>query len=139
MSTTHHKLKNQAGVSVITAIFLVVILALMGVGMVSILTTSQQSISQEITSAKAYMAGRSCLQWEMYQSIYDADPWVNQPHTLTFNNNGLINTECTNTFTVITNDGHTFLTLILQQLLVPQQIQNSASVNYIYNLYQTHK
>lgn len=111
MSTTHHNLKKQSGVSIVTAIFLVVILALMGVGMVSILTTSQQSISQEITSAKAYMAGRSCLQWGMYQAIYDVDPWVNEPHTLTFSNNGLINTQCTNTFTVITNDSKTFFNL----------------------------
>ena len=112
MYSTHHNIKKQTGVSIVTAIFLVVILSLMGAGMVSLLTTSQQSISQEITSAKAYMAGRSCLQWQMYQSIYDADPWVNQPHTLTFNNSGLRNTKCSKQqFTVITNDSKTFLYL----------------------------
>jgi MSHA biogenesis protein MshP len=111
MFTTHHKIKTQSGVSIVTAIFLVVILSLMGVGMVSILTTSQQSIGQEITSAKAYMAGRSCLQWGMYQAIYDADPWNNSPHTLTFNNNGLINTGCETGFTVIINDSKTFFNL----------------------------
>lgn len=111
MSTTHHNLKKQTGVSVVTAIFLVVILALMGVGMVSILTTSQQSISQEITSAKAYMAGRSCLQWGMYQAIFDADPDNNDPHTLNFNNAGLINTQCITTFDVINNDGLRFFNI----------------------------
>ena len=108
MFTTHRNLKRQSGVSIVTAIFLVVILSLMGTGMVSILTTSQQSINQEITSAKAYMAGRSCLQWGMYQAIYDADPWVNSPHTLTFNNNGLIKTGCKTGITVINNDSKTF-------------------------------
>jgi len=111
MFTINHNIKRQAGVSIVTAIFLVVILALMGVGMVSLLTTSQQSISQEITSAKAYMAGRSCLQWGMYQAIYDADPWVNSPHTQTFNNNGLINTACETGFIVINNDGKTFFNI----------------------------
>lgn len=112
MFTTHPNIKRQSGVSIVTAIFLVVVLALMGTAMVSLLTTSQQSISQEITSAKAYMAGRSCLQWGMYQAIYDADPWNNTPHTLTFNNNGLINTQCETGFTVINNDSKTFFNII---------------------------
>ena len=111
MYTTHPNIKRQTGVSIVTAIFLVVILALMGAGMVSLLTTSQQSISQEITSAKAYMAGRSCLQWGMYQAIYDADPWNNSPHTLTFNNIGLTNTRCDTGFTVINNDSKTFFNI----------------------------
>ena len=112
MSTTRLSIKKQSGVSVVTAIFLVVILALMGAGMVSILTTSQQSISQEITSAKAYMAGRSCLQWGMYQAVFDADPWTNDPYTVNFNNAGLINTRCINTrFEVITNDGLRFFNI----------------------------
>ena len=111
MSTTHLSIKKQSGVSVVTAIFLVVILALMGAGMVSILTTSQQSISQEITSAKAYMAGRSCLQWGMYQAVYDADPWTNDPHALNFNNSGLINIRCATTFEIINNDGLRFFNI----------------------------
>ena len=107
MSITPHNIKKQSGVSIVTAIFLVVVLALMGVGMVSLLTTSQQSISQEITSAKAYMAGRSCLQWGMYQAVYTANTGT---HTNTFNNNtsGLFNTACSTTLTSITSDGLTF-------------------------------
>ena len=110
MSTTHLSIKKQSGVSVVTAIFLVVILALMGAGMVSILTTSQQSISQEITSAKVYMAGRSCLQWGMYQSAFAPGSAVDS-HTSTFNNNtsGLFNTRCdTTTIDIINNDGLIF-------------------------------
>jgi MSHA biogenesis protein MshP len=108
MSTTHLNIKRQSGVSIVTAIFLVVILALMGAGMVSLLTTSQQSISQEISSTKTYMAGRSCLQWGMYQAIYDADPWLNNPNIITFNNGNLINTQCSSTINVINSDGLTF-------------------------------
>lgn len=105
MSITPHNIKKQSGVSIVTAIFLVVILSLMGIGMVSLLTTSQQSISQEITSAKAYMAARSCLQWGMYQTVYTANTGA---HDNTFNGNGLFNTSCTTTLSSINNDGLTF-------------------------------
>ena len=108
MSITHHNINKQKGVSIVTAIFLIVILSLMGLGMVSILTTSKQSISQEYTSAKAYMAGRTCLQWGMYQAIYAAD---NGKYVNNFNNvnTSLFNTRCDETsIDVINSDGLTF-------------------------------
>jgi len=109
MSITPRSIKKQAGVSVVTAIFLVIVLALMGSGMVSLLTTSQQSISHEITSAKAYMAGRSCLQWGMYQSIYTPAA-ASSSNTITFNNNtsGLFNSQCATTIDTISADSLTF-------------------------------
>lgn len=107
MSITPHKIKRQSGISIITAIFLVIVLALMGAGMVSLLTTSQQSISQEITSAKAYMAGRSCLQWGMYQSVYAS---ANGSYNISFNNTNswLYNSKCKNTISTVVSDGLTF-------------------------------
>ncbi len=109
--TIHHNIKRQSGVSIVTAIFLVVVLALMGAGMVSLLTTSQQSISQEITSTKTYMAARSCLQWAMYQAVYDADPWLNNPINLNFNTAGLINTQCDTRFNIINTDSLQFFNI----------------------------
>ena len=74
--------------------------------MVSLLTTSQQSISQEITSAKAYMAARSCLQWGRYQAAYTGNT---DTHTNTFNSNtGLFNTTCTTSLSNLTTDGLAF-------------------------------
>ena len=105
MSTTHPNIKKQNGVSIVTAIFLIVVLALMGTGMVNLLSTSQQSISQEITSAKAYMAARSCLQWGMYQAAYTGNT---ETHTNTFNANGLFNTICITSLDSIQTDGLTF-------------------------------
>ncbi|MFK5915317.1 MAG: hypothetical protein QM484_13180 [Woeseiaceae bacterium] len=107
MSITPHNIKKQSGVSIVTAIFLVVVLALMGAGMVSLLSTSQQSISQEITSAKTYMAGRSCLQWGMYQAVYNATTGT---HTNTFNNvnSSLFNSQCSTTIDTITADSLIF-------------------------------
>ena len=110
MYTTHPNIKKQAGVSVVTAIFLVVILSLMGIGMVSLISTSQQSISQEFTSAKAYMAGRSCLQWGMYQAVYSGATGSN---TTNFNNanSGLNSTRCVTVTDSIVNDGLTFFNI----------------------------
>ena len=107
MSITHRNINKQKGVSIVTAIFLIIVLALMGTGMVNLLSTSQQSISQEITSAKAYMAGRSCLQWGMYQAVYTGSTGT---YSNTFNNNtsGLFNTDCTTVLGSITADGLTF-------------------------------
>lgn len=105
-SIIHRNIRCQSGVSIVTAIFLIVVLSLMGVGMVSLLTTSQQSISQEITSAKAYMAARSCLQWGMYQAVYTGIP---DTYTNTFNGNtGLFSTTCTTGLNNLTTDGLTF-------------------------------
>ncbi|MDH5394851.1 MAG: hypothetical protein OEW97_01120 [Gammaproteobacteria bacterium] len=110
MSTTHPRLKSQSGVSVVTAIFLIVVLALMGTGMVSLLSTSQQSISQEFTAAKAYMAGRSCLQWGMYQAVFSG---TTGSATTNFTNNttGLFNTQCSTSIDSITADGLTFFNI----------------------------
>jgi len=110
MSITHRNIKKQSGVSIVTAIFLIIVLALMGAGMVSLLSTSQQSISQEITSAKSYMAGRSCLQWGMYQAVYSATTGT---HTNTFNNanSSLFNSQCSVTIDTINSDGLIFYNL----------------------------
>ncbi len=107
MSITLRNIRKQKGVSIVTAIFLVVVLALMGTGMVSLLTTSQQSISQEITSARTYMAGRSCLQWGMYQIIYTAATGANT-HNFNNVNSALNNIQCTTSINQITADGLNF-------------------------------
>lgn len=83
---------KQQGFSIVSAIFLIVVLALLSTGMVKILSISQQSISQEITSIKAYMAARSGLQIAMYQAASTTPPANNVIHNLSFTNGGLANT-----------------------------------------------
>lgn len=109
--------KRQKGVSIVAAIFLIVILALMGAGMVSLLATSQQSINHEITSAKSYMAGRTCLQWSMYQMIYS-------PGT----HNGTINNFNVNTSSNLYNS-----TCIVDINLIPDADNNNPPLNF-YNI-----
>lgn len=89
----------------------------MGAGMVSLLATSQQSINHEITSAKSYMAGRTCLQWSMYQMIYS-------PGT----HNGTINNFNVNTSSNLYNS-----TCIVDIDLIPDADNNNPPLNF-YNI-----
>lgn len=101
-----HKSRQQ-GFSIVTAIFIIVILALLAVGMLQLISTSQQSVSQEVTSVKAYFAGQTGLQWGMYQSVYAG---ATGSHTLTLSNAGLANTSVDLTLssdTILTNTYYT--------------------------------
>ncbi|MDH5572394.1 MAG: hypothetical protein OEY89_11550 [Gammaproteobacteria bacterium] len=90
----HHRclssLHRQKGFSIAAAIFLVVVMALLATAMVKILTTSHLGLSQEMTASKAYLAGRSGLQWGMYQAMYAS---ATGTHTVTFNNGALNGTQ----------------------------------------------
>ena len=62
--------RRPTGFALPALIFLIVIVGLIAVGMVQLLGTSQQSVSQEITSLRAYLAAQSGLQWGMYETVY---------------------------------------------------------------------
>lgn len=81
---------KQKGFAIVSAIFLIVILAFLGVSISRVFTSGQQAINQDITSLQAYYAGQSALQWAMYQAA------VNSPtgsHTISFSKSGLNNTK----------------------------------------------
>ncbi len=82
-------IKKQQGVSIVVAIFLVTVLALLATAAVQLVATGQQSLSQEITSVKAYFAAQTGLQWGMYQAVYAT---ATGTHSLTLSNGGLSNT-----------------------------------------------
>lgn len=100
-----NNIKSQHGVSIVAAIFLITALALLATAAVQLVSTGQQSISQEITSVKAYFAGQTGLQWGMYQAVY-ATP--NAPQIITLSNSGLSNTTVALTFSSSTIDGNTY-------------------------------
>ena len=79
---------KQQGFSIVTALFLIVVLSLLATGMIKILSTSQQSISQEISSIKAYLAARSGLQIAMYQAASTTPPANGDIHNLSYTTNG---------------------------------------------------
>lgn len=106
MRESRTSIKRQQGVSIVAAIFLIVALALLATAATQLLTTGQQSISQEITSVKSYFAAQTGLQWGMYQSVYATTP--SGSHIITLSNAGLSNTTVNVTLTSNAITGKTY-------------------------------
>jgi MSHA biogenesis protein MshP len=62
------RLQRQAGVGIVTAIFLLVVLAGLGVAMVGIYTSQQASSNVDLLGAQAYQAARAGLEWGVFQT-----------------------------------------------------------------------
>ena len=62
------RLPRQAGVGIVTAIFLLVVLAGLGVAMVGIYTSQQASSNLDLMGAQAYQAARAGLEWGIFQT-----------------------------------------------------------------------
>jgi len=61
--------RRSAGVGLITAIFLLVVLAGLGVAMVTVFTSQQQSSSLDVQGARAYQAARAGVEWGLFQQL----------------------------------------------------------------------
>jgi MSHA biogenesis protein MshP len=61
--------RRQAGVGLVTAIFLLVVLAGLGVAMVSLFNAQQASSSLDLQGARAYQAARAGLEWGLFQQM----------------------------------------------------------------------
>jgi MSHA biogenesis protein MshP len=60
---------RQSGVGLVTAIFLLVVLAGLGVAMVSLFTSQQASADLDLQGARAYQAARAGIEWGLYQRL----------------------------------------------------------------------
>lgn len=68
-------MKNlQQGFSIITAIFLLVVLSFLGVAMVSFSTTQHQSSAMDVMGSRAYQAARSGIEWAAFQVVNGSAP-----------------------------------------------------------------
>lgn len=90
MSHKITSIKKQKGFAIVSAIFLIVVLAFLGVSMSRVFTSGQQAINQDITSLQAYYAAQSGLQWAMYQAAKNTPTGE---HTISFSDSGLNNTK----------------------------------------------
>jgi MSHA biogenesis protein MshP len=61
------RIRRQAGVGIVTAIFLLVVLAGLGTAMVGIYTSQQSSANLDLLGAEAYQAARAGLEWGIFQ------------------------------------------------------------------------
>ena len=62
-----HKFQN--GFSLISAIFLLVVIAALGTFAVTLSTTQQQSAALDVMGARAYQAARAGIEWGAYQVL----------------------------------------------------------------------
>jgi len=53
----------QQGFSIITAIFLLVVLSFLGIAMVSFSTSQHQSAAMDVMGSRAYQAARGGIDW----------------------------------------------------------------------------
>jgi MSHA biogenesis protein MshP len=60
---------RHAGVALVTAIFLLVVLAGLGVAAVRIFTAQQSSSTLDVEGARAYQAARAGIEWGLYQRL----------------------------------------------------------------------
>ena len=67
MKRTPILLRREAGVGLVTAIFLLVVLAGLGVAMVGIYTSQQATAALDLQGARAYQAARAGLEWGLFQ------------------------------------------------------------------------
>jgi MSHA biogenesis protein MshP len=61
--------KTQRGFSLISAIFLLVVIAALGTFAVTLSTTQQQSAALDVMGARAYQAARAGIEWGAYQVL----------------------------------------------------------------------
>ena len=61
--------KMQRGFSLVSAIFLLVVIAALGTFAVTLSTTQQQSAALDVLGARAYQAARAGIEWGAYQVL----------------------------------------------------------------------
>lgn len=57
------------GFSVVSAVFLLVVLAALGVAIVNVATVQHKSSAFDVQGARAYQAARAGVEWALYQSL----------------------------------------------------------------------
>jgi MSHA biogenesis protein MshP len=58
--------KLQHGFSIITAIFLLVVLSFLGIAMVTLSTSQHQSAAMDVMGSRAYQAARAGIEWQAF-------------------------------------------------------------------------
>jgi len=89
---------RQGGISLVPALFLLIVLAALGIAAVRLTAVQQQTVVLAMQSARAFSAARSAAEWTAYQALNNAS-CTNA--TLAFTENGLAGftaqTTCTST------------------------------------------
>lgn len=66
--------KRQRGFALVAAVFIVVVLAMLGIMMVTIGGTQRATASAAVQGARAYHAARTGVEWGIYQALNNTVP-----------------------------------------------------------------
>lgn len=93
----NHLCKNQQGVALVAAIFLIVILGLLGVYMVTVSGVQHATTSRAALSSRVYLGAKSGLEWGIHKAIAGSSCVVSTPFSLSGSGfNGVsVTVECT--------------------------------------------
>ncbi len=69
----------QKGFSLVSAIFLLVVVAALGAFAVTISTSQQQSQSMDLMGSRAYQAARAGIEWAAFNVANGPAPWAGCP------------------------------------------------------------
>ncbi|MFA9462301.1 pilus assembly PilX N-terminal domain-containing protein [Thiohalorhabdus methylotrophus] len=64
-SRTH----SESGVGLVAAVFVIVVLGLLGSALVRLTVTEQASVGREMASLQAFLAAETAVQWGLYHSL----------------------------------------------------------------------
>jgi MSHA biogenesis protein MshP len=64
--------KLQQGFSIVSAIFLLVVLAFLGTAMVTFSTTQHQGAAMDVMGSRAYQAARAGIEWQAFYVVNSA-------------------------------------------------------------------
>jgi MSHA biogenesis protein MshP len=62
-----HRAKKQSGSALVVAIFIIIVISILGAALVNILDSSQESVAYEVLGTRAYTAAQSGVQWQLGQ------------------------------------------------------------------------
>lgn len=78
--------RGQRGFTIVSAIFLLVVLASLGAFIVNISTTQSVTSAQDVQGSRAYHAARAGLEWGLYQVLDPLNTTVVAPGSATWPN-----------------------------------------------------
>jgi MSHA biogenesis protein MshP len=71
---TPHNLRKQTGLALVTAIFLLVVLAGLAVAVVSLRTSQQDASVKDEMGTRAYLAAKAGMEWALFTALQGAGP-----------------------------------------------------------------
>lgn len=73
--------RAQRGFGIVTAVFLLIVLATLGAGLLTVFNTSQASSALDVQGERAYQAARAGIEWGLYTNLQGTP---NCPSTTSF-------------------------------------------------------